>query len=383
MVEEISTIQKRDGGLAPFDKDKIAEAIHGASVDAKVELDAEMLAEKVVSKLGKSPTVEEVQDATVLTLMNSRYKKVATFYIKYRTHRDDIREGKNTLSVAIDSILERTDDELLFENGNVDSKTLTSQRTLLMGEVAKVYANKILPEDVVEAHENGEVHYHDKTFSPMQAYTNCALVDIKGMLENGFVLGGAHIGSSKSIGVATAVVAQIVAQVSSSMYGGTSMANLDTVLAPYVTMNIARNRSLANKWGIKDVEAFVKEETEKEVYNAFQGLEYELNSLFNSHAQSPFTTVSFGMGTSWESREIQKAILQVRLKGLGDKEVTAIFPKLILFIEDGLNLKPEDGNYDIKQLALKCAARRQYPDIISAKNNRDITGSSVPVTSMG
>ena len=105
--------------------------------------------------------------------------------------------------------------------------------------------------------------------------------------------------------------------------------------------------------------------------------------MFNSHSQSPFTTVSFGMGTSWEERLIQQSILKVRLEGLGEDKVTAIFPKLLFLIDDGLNFKQGDPNYDIKQLALECSAKRLYPDIISVKNNKLIIGSSVPVASMG
>ncbi len=376
--------QKRDGEEVAFEVHSIETAIHNSAVESGEMLDAEVLAEKVVNRLkGDTVTVEEVQDTVVHVLMVSKYKKTAEAYIAYRTKRDMVRECKTPLQQALSSVIHRSDDALMFENGNLDSKTLTTQRTLLIGEVGKSFADSLLPDKVVEAHENGEVHFHDKQFNPMQPYTNCALVDLKGMLEKGFQLGGASIGTPKSIGVATAVTAQIIAQVSSAMYGGTSIANIDQVLAPYVSLSLEKNKQVAIKYQVPNPEVYAKEVTSKEVYNAFQGLEYEINSLFNSHAQSPFTTVSFGMGTSWEEREIQKAILEVRLKGLGDDEITAIFPKLILFVGEGINLKPEDTNYDIKRLALKCSARRQYPDIISVKNNKDITGSSVPVTSMG
>ena len=382
-MNKIETITGRDGTVSVFCEDKIAQAIYAASVDAGEEVEVETIVRKVVGKLSKEPTVEEVQDAVVHALLVSKYKKTGEAFVGYRALRNEVREGKSTLSSSLNSVLARDDEGLMFENGNLDSKTITTQRTLLIGEVGKAYADKILPKDVVLAHENGEVHFHDKQFNPMQPYTNCALVDLKYMLQKGFKLGGASIATPKSGGVSTAVAAQVIAQVSSAMYGGTSLANIDQVIAPYVTLSYNKNVEKGEKYKVEDVELFAKETTIKEVYDAFQGLEYEINSLFNSHAQSPFTTISFGMGTSWEEREIQKAILEVRLKGLGENGITAIFPKLIMFMEEGVNMKPEDPNYDIKQLALKCAARRQYPDIISAKNNRDITGSSVPVTSMG
>jgi ribonucleoside-triphosphate reductase (formate) len=388
-------VSKRDGLVQEFDSKRIYQAVFRAAKSAgEVDYDCHNIAELIKGKVahkvevsGKNTTVEDIQDMVEKSLMASKWKSVGKSYIEFRHDRDQVREGKDTLSQLVSGILDQTDEGILFENGNLNSKTLTTQRALMTSELSKLYSNRILPKVVVKNHEEGYVHFHDKNFSPLQAYTNCCLVDLKGMLEEGFNLGGAKIKSPKSIGVATAVTAQIIAQVSSAQYGGTSIANIDTVLEKYVMMNYDKHLLVAEEYNITDKELYAKKRTEKDVYDAFQALEYEINSLFNSHSQSPFTTVSFGMGTSWASRVIQEAVLNVRLKGLGgDSEnegITAIFPKLIFFIEEGLNLKPEDPNYDIKRLALKCAARRQYPDIISAKNNRGITGSSVPVTSMG
>lgn len=383
---------KRDGTKEDFTTKRIFEAVYSAAKDAGYENEkafeiSDTVTTKVVFKVlhreGDEVTVESIQDDVEKGLMSSKYKDVAKKYIEYRSERDRVREGKSQLHSAINSVIDRSDPALMYENGNLDSETLTTQRTLLTGEVAKVFADNILPKSVVDAHEDGTVHFHDKNFNPLQPYTNCCLIDLKGTLEKGFTLGGASIGSPKSVGVATAVTAQIIAQVSSSQYGGTSIANIDTVVAPYVEMNKQKHLKIAEEYNIPDAERYAIERTEKDTYDAFQALEYEINSLFNSHAQSPFTTLSFGTGTSWAERLIQKCILEVRIKGLGENGVTAIFPKLIMFIEEGINLKPEDPNYDLKQLALKCAATRMYPDIISSKNNRDITGSKIPVTSMG
>ena len=284
---------------------------------------------------------------------------------------------------AINEIIEQNNLLILKENANLDSKTLTTQRTLMAGELSKYLAKDVLSKEVYEAHMDGDIHFHDMNFSPILPYVNCCLVDLTNMLEGGFTLGSAHIGSPKGIGVATAVTAQIIAQVSSANYGGTTIANIDQVLAKYVKMSYEKHLAKGIKYKIPDVITYAKELTEKETYDAFQALEYEINSLFNSHSQSPFTTVSFGMGTSWEEHLIQQSILKVRLEGLGEDKVTAIFPKLLFLIDDGLNFKQGDPNYDIKQLALECSAKRLYPDIISVKNNKLITGSSVPVASMG
>ena len=376
---------KRDGLEKSFDIACIEEAIKKAAIAADKEInDFDDIISKITNKLNKEKvTVEEIQDVIEHTLMVSKYKDVAKKFIEYRHERDLARNKKSSLFQAINGIIEQNNTLILKENANLDSKTLTTQRTLMAGELSKYLAKDVLSKDVYEAHMDGDIHFHDMNFSPILPYVNCCLVDLTNMLEGGFTLGSAHIGSPKGIGVATAVTAQIIAQVSSANYGGTTIANIDQVLAKYVKMSYEKHLAKGIKYNIPDVITYAKELTEKETYDAFQALEYEINSLFNSHSQSPFTTVSFGMGTSWEERLIQQSILKVRLEGLGEDKVTAIFPKLLFLIDDGLNFKQGDPNYDIKQLALECSAKRLYPDIISVKNNKLITGSSVPVASMG
>ena len=376
---------KRDGLEKSFDIVCIEEAIKKAASAASKEInDFDEIISKITNKLNKEKmTVEEIQDVIEHTLMVSKYKDVAKKFIEYRHERDLARNKKSSLFQAINGIIEQNNPLILKENANLDSKTLTTQRTLMAGELSKYLAKDVLSKDVYEAHMDGDIHFHDMNFSPILPYVNCCLVDLTNMLEGGFTLGSAHIGSPKGIGVATAVTAQIIAQVSSANYGGTTIANIDQVLAKYVKMSYEKHLAKGIKYKIPDVITYAKELTEKETYDAFQALEYEINSLFNSHSQSPFTTVSFGMGTSWEEYLIQQSILKVRLAGLGEDKVTAIFPKLLFLIDDGLNYKQGDPNYDIKQLALECSAKRLYPDIISVKNNKLITGSSVPVASMG
>ncbi len=212
---------------------------------------------------------------------------------------------------------------------------------------------------------------------------NCCLVDVKGMFSNGFTLGSAAITTPKSVGVAANVIAQIVNQVSSANYGGTTIDHIDTLLVPYVNMSYNKHFANALKYGIQSPETYAMELTEKEVEDAAQSLEYEVNSLINSSSQVPFVTVAFGMEKSWEGRLVQKAILNQRIKGLGNGMI-AIFPKLNFYVEEGLNLTPEDPNYDIKQLALQCMTKAMYPDIISVKNIKKITGfESKPISSMG
>lgn len=377
-------VKKRDGKEQEYNFAKIKEAIQKAAKEVEAEVDVESLQGKIEAKIkGEEVSVEAIHKIVEDVLMGSKYKTVARAYIEHRAKRDRERMERTVMWQSIHSIVDQSNEELLKENANLSSKTLNSQRTLMVGELSREIAKHVIPEDIYKAHEQGIIHFHDITFSPALPFSNCALVDLKGMLENGFVLGGAHIGTPKSIGVATAVTAQIISQVSSSHYGGTSVANIEQVLAPYVKTSYEKNLAAGSEWGVQDPEAYAKALTEKECQQAMQGLEYEINSLFNSHSQSPFTTISFGLGTSWEERLIQKCILQNRIDGFGVNKVTAIFPKLVFVVEEGINLKPSDPNYDIKQLALKCSSLRCYPDILSGKNNRIITGSSVPVTSMG
>ncbi|WKV23417.1 anaerobic ribonucleoside-triphosphate reductase [Salmonella phage SEA1] len=288
-----------------------------------------------------------------------------------------------TIETEIKGLFDRTNTDLLNENANKDSRVFPTQRDLMAGIVSKHVARKVIPVSILDAHDKGIIHFHDMDYSPSLPFTNCCLVDLAGMLQNGFKLGNAEIETSNSIGVATAVMAQITAQVASHQYGGTTFANVDQVLAPYVEATFNKHIEDARRYHIPAAELYAQEKTEKDVFDAFQGYEYEVNTLFSSNGQTPFVTITFGMGTSWEEKLIQQAILKNRIRGLGRHGITPIFPKLVMFVEEGLNLHSEDPNYDIKQLALECASKRMYPDIISAKNNRKITGSPIPVSPMG
>lgn len=268
--------------------------------------------------------------------------------------------------------------ELMHSNANKASERIPTQRDMVAGEVAKFVAlNHILPKHIAEAHIKGEIHYHDLDYAPMFGMFNCMLIDIKGMLENGFNMGNAEIETPKSISTATALVAQIIAQVASHIYGGNTVNRIDEHLAPYVRASYDKWLALGLRWFKGDkftAQSFAQERTEKETYDAFQALEYEINTLHTANGQTPFCTLGFGLGTSWEARLIQKSILQVRLAGLGKSKRTAVFPKLVFTVKHGVNAVSTDPNYDIKQLALECSSKRMYPDFLSYENNVDITG---------
>lgn len=371
---------KRDGCQVPFNEQRIKEAVLRASQAAGVD-DADYcatVARVVAMQMADRERVDinEIQNAVENQLMAGDYKQLARAYIEYRHDRDVAREQRGRLNQDIRGLIEQSNPALLNENANKDSKVILTQRDLLAGIVAKHYAKQhLLPRDVVQAHERGEIHYHDLDYSPFFPMFNCMLIDLKGMLTNGFKMGNAEIEQPKSISTATAVTAQIIAQVASHIYGGTTINRIDEVLAPFVTASFEKHRQIAEQWNIPDVESYAHARTEKECYDAFQSLEYEVNTLHTANGQTPFVTFGFGLGTSWESRMIQQSILKNRIAGLGKNRKTAVFPKLVFAIRDGLNHKLGDPNYDIKQLALECASKRMYPDILNYDQVVKVTGS--------
>ncbi len=369
---------KRDGSKAPFNRDRIQAAVESAAehADQEIAIYALNVALAVELKLRDYDEVHitEIQTLVENELMQGPYKALARSYIEYRHDRDVAREKQSKLTKEIEGLIQESNADLLNENANKDGKVIPTQRDLLAGIVAKHYAKtRILPRDVVQAHESGDIHYHDLDYAPFFPMFNCMLIDLKGMLTHGFKMGNAEIDTPKSISTATAVTAQIIAQVASHIYGGTTINRIDEVLAPYVTASYEKHLEIAREWDIHSPEAFAKARTEKECYDAFQSLEYEVNTLHTANGQTPFVTFGFGLGTSWESRLIQQSILKNRIAGLGKNRKTAVFPKLVFAIKDGLNHKTEDPNYDIKQLALECASKRMYPDILNYDKVVEVT----------
>ncbi|MFZ7186943.1 anaerobic ribonucleoside-triphosphate reductase [Avibacterium avium] len=373
---------KRDGSRAQFDIQRIINAIRKAAL--AVGIDQEDYWQKMGLQISndifaKYPQEIDIHDIQLLAenrLMASDYPQVARAYIEYRHDRDVAREKRSQLMREIEGLIEQNNVELLNENANKDAKVIPTQRDLLAGIVAKHYAKRyILPSDVVEAHEKGEIHYHDLDYAPFFPMFNCMLVDLKGMLTQGFKMGNAEIEPPKSIGTATAVTAQIIAQVASHIYGGTTINRIDEVLAPYVQLSYEKHLKTAQQWNVPEPENYAKALIEKDCFDAFQSLEYEVNTLHTSNGQTPFVTFGFGLGTSWQARLIQQAILRNRIRGLGKNHKTPVFPKLVFTIKKGVNQQASDPNYDIKQLALECASKRMYPDILNYEQVVKVTGS--------
>ncbi|MDY4280969.1 MAG: anaerobic ribonucleoside-triphosphate reductase [[Pasteurella] mairii] len=373
---------KRDGSRSAFEIQRIINAIKKAASAVEISDDfychqmGQAVCNTIFARHQQEIDIHHIQQIVENQLMSSQYPQIARAYIEYRHDRDLAREKRSALTKEIEGLIQQSNVELLNENANKDAKVIPTQRDLLAGIVAKHYAkHHILPRDVVEAHEKGEIHYHDLDYAPFFPMFNCMLVDIKGMLTQGFKMGNAEIEPPKSIGTATAVTAQIIAQVASHIYGGTTINRIDEVLAPYVQLSYEKLLKTAEQWQIPQPKAYADALIEKECFDAFQSLEYEVNTLHTSNGQTPFVTFGFGLGTSWQERLIQQSILKNRICGLGKNHKTPVFPKLVFTIKRGINQRPQDPNYDIKQLALECASKRMYPDILNYDQVVNVTGS--------
>ena len=377
-------VEKRDGRRVLFDVDKIDKALHKAAdkvmdVTPLVERRLNGLLERIVaeihSRFPQGVKIYEIQNVVEHELLEAKEYALAEEYITYRTQRDFERSKATDINFSIHKLLNK-DQAVVNENANKDSDVFNTQRDLTAGIVGKSIGLQMLPKHVANAHQKGDIHYHDLDYSPYTPMTNCCLIDFKGMLENGFKIGNAEVESPKSIQTATAQISQIIANVASSQYGGCSADRIDEVLAPYAEKNYQKHLKDAEEWVLPEKrEDYAWKKTQKDIYDAMQSLEYEINTLFTSNGQTPFTSLGFGLGTSRFEREIQKAILNIRIKGLGSEHRTAIFPKLIFTLKRGLNLEEGTPNYDIKQLALECATKRMYPDVLSYDKIIELTGS--------
>lgn len=382
------SVRKRDGRTRPFDDARIRAALrraftevygllaplHEHTINSLVtEIDRE-----IAERFGREGEIKiyEVQNIVEHILLASREYEVARVYIDYRVERDLARSKATDINHSIGRLLDK-EATVVNENANKDSDVFNTQRDLTAGAVGKAIGLKMLPPHVANAHSKGEIHYHDLDYHPYAPMTNCCLIDFRTMLTEGFRIGNAEVDPPRSIQTATAQISQIIANVSSSQYGGCSVNRIDELLAPYAQRNLDKHLAEADRWipdPARRVE-YAREKTAKDIYDAMQSLEYEINTLFTSNGQTPFTSVGFGLGTGWLEREIQRAILQIRILGLGRERRTAIFPKLIFTLRRGVNLEPTDPNYDIKQLAVECSSKRMYPDVLNYDKIVEITGS--------
>ncbi|WP_420214265.1 anaerobic ribonucleoside-triphosphate reductase [Lacticaseibacillus rhamnosus] len=385
MIEFYTQIKKRDGRIVDFDATKISTAITKAAESvAKLSprdvLTIDHLTDTVTAKIRDryhdDVEIAEIQTVVEQTLIAAEKYDWAEAYTQYRLKRDLARKQKQDVNYNVARLVNR-DKSVVNENANKDSRVFSTQRDLTAGAVAKAIGLKMLPPAVANAHLRGDIHWHDLDYTPFMAETNCCLIDFDYMLNHGFSIGNAEVEPAHSIQVAVTQMTQIIANVASSQYGGCSSDRTDQVLAPFAEKNYQKH---LREFGdvIDDpttLKALAVKQTKKDIYDALQTLEYQVNTLYSTQGQTPFVTVGFGLGTSWIEREIQKDILKIRILGLGKERRTATFPKLVFTLKRGLNLNSEDPNYDIKQLAIECATKRMYPDVVSYDTIKRLTGS--------
>ncbi|MCJ8341433.1 MAG: anaerobic ribonucleoside-triphosphate reductase [Cetobacterium sp.] len=385
---------KRDGAIVTFDKSRINRAITMAFTQNQVPVNYELI-EKISSQIENIERdilhVEEIQDIVVKKLMASAEKDIAMSYQSYRTVKSEMRNKEKTIYKKIAELVDASNEDILNENANKDGKTISVQRDLLAGISSKdYYLNKVLPKKLKEHHEKGFIHIHDLDYLLFRE-TNCELVDIENMLKNGCNIGNAKMLEPNSIEVAVGHIVQIIASVSSNTYGGCSIPYLDRALIPYIKKSFKKHFKKGLKYvdrisedAIENIllsneidhsNSLLEKEysgaynyacdlTEESVKQAMQGLEYEINSLSTVNGQTPFTTIGIGTETSWEGRLVQKFVFKTRMEGFGAKKETAIFPKIVYAVCEGVNFLPTDPNWDISQIAFKCMTRSIYPDIL-------------------
>lgn len=368
---------KRDGRKVEFDSGKIESAIRKAFVESNEEYDHNLTL-KSISRIDDNMTVEQIQDIVVKVLQSSKFKKTAECYIKYRYKRELDRKGFKSLDKRFQDIIFNGDDE----NANKPSHLLNVKRDLIAGEYFRYRTEQILPKHLMDAHINKTVHIHDTDFLGDVKVTNCSIFDLEDMLRNGTRVNNADIGEPNSVGVACTVATQIIANIAFQQYGGISCSNFNEIMAYYAKKDFVKefkyicdilNKRYPDKIdsGItyEDLEyENIKEKTKlkvsKLIEDACQTTEYQLNSI-SSASQTPFSTLTFNIPTSWESEQIILKYFKVRRDGLGYKEKrTAIFPKLSMFVVDEYNLNKGDKYFNILEDASKTIAKCFYPDIL-------------------
>ena len=386
-------ILKRNGSEETFDVTKIVNAIAKANavVDEDHRLPAFMvrrIADKVedaCATCGHTVSVEEVQDMVEDQIMAAEAFEVARHYITYR-YVQNIKRTRNTTDDKILSLIECNNEEVMQENSNKNPTVNSVQRDYMAGEVSKDLTRRILlPEDVVKAHEEGIIHFHDSDYFAQHIH-NCDLVNLEDMLQNGTVISGTLIERPHSFSTACNIATQIIAQVASSQYGGQSISL--THLAPFVDVSrqkIARDakaemEELGVEVSAEKLQEVVEKRLREEVKRGVQTIQYQVVTLMTTNGQAPFITVFMYLNEARNEREkldlamIVEEMLRQRYEGVKNEAgvwITPAFPKLIYVLEDD-NIEEGQPFFYLTQMAAKCTAKRMVPDYISEKKMKEL-----------
>ena len=388
-------IIKRNGAEVPFDIQKIEVAVTKANnsvaeADRMTPVQIGRIAESVelqCQKMNRAPTVEEIQDMVEHHIMAHGAFEVAKHYITYRYTRSLVRKA-NTTDDKILSLIECNNEEAKQENSNKNPVVNSTQRDYMAGEVSRDITNRLLlPREIVEAHEEGIIHFHDTDYFAQHMH-NCDLVNLEDMLQNGTVITGTLIERPHSFATACNIATQIVAQVASNQYGGQSISL--THLAPFVEVSrqkirrivLAEMASIGVDPGEEKISELVEARLREEIRRGVQTIQYQVVTLLTTNGQAPFITVFMYLNEARNEREkkdlamiIEEMLLQ-RYQGVKNEQgvwVTPAFPKLIYTLEED-NIHEDAPYWYLTELAAKCTARRMVPDYISEKKMKELKG---------
>lgn len=386
----MTNIIKRDGRIVPFDPTKIINAVEKAfyAVDGEVSDYAKQKAcnitEYIAGKIAATQhdyTVEEIQDMVERGLMSTKRDDVAKAFILYRDERTKARG--NTIDGTILGIIGGTDEYWMNENSNKNAQIASTQRDYMAGAVSTdISRRELLPQDVVEAHDNGLIHFHDVDYFAQRVF-NCCLVNLEDMLQNGTVINKTLIEKPHTFVTACNIATQIMAQIASGQYGGQTISLAH--LAPFVDMSRQKIKAelledlgkVADSTSYNDIQfnAALERRVKKEIEKGVQVLQYQINTLNTSNGQTPF--VSIGMYLNEAKNEQEKSdlvliieeVLKQRIRGTKNEKgvwITPAFPKLLYVLEDD-NCEEGTKYWWLTELAAKCTAKRMVPDYISEK----------------
>lgn len=369
---------KRDGHMVDWCPEKVENAILKANNEVEDEEQASSTQIKniikYIEKLGKKRIlVEDIQDIIEMKLMAQGKYELAKKYITYRYTRELVRRS-NTTDLAIKELIDGESEYWNTENSNKNAKIVTTQRDYLAGITSTDITRRfLLPEDIVQAHDDGIIHFHDADYFAQNALHNCDLINLEDMLQNGTNINGVMIEKPHRFLTAMTIATQIITAVSSSQYGGCTITL--THLAPFVraSKEVYERKYKARGLNKDQIKQFVSEDLAKEITDGVQTFQYQINSMTTTNGQAPFLSVCMYLGETDEYKEelamIIEEVLKQRILGMKNEKgvyITPAFPKLLYVLEED-NIKEDSKYYYLTKLAAECTAKRMVPDYISEK----------------
>ena len=369
---------KRDGHMVDYCPEKIEKAIMKANreVEDEDQVSPTQIKNiiKYIERLGKKRIlVEDIQDIIEVKLMSIGKYELAKKYITYRYTRELVRKS-NTTDLAIKELIDGESEYWNTENSNKNAKVVTTQRDYLAGITSTDITRRfLLPEDIVQAHDDGIIHFHDADYFAQNALHNCDLIDLEDMLQNGTSINGVLIEKPHRFLTAMTIATQIITAVNSSQYGGCTVTL--THLAPFIRLSkeYYEKKYKARKLTKAQVEKFVKEDLAKEITDGVQTFQYQINSMTTTNGQAPFLSVCMYLGETDEYKEelamLIEEVLKQRIQGMKNEKgvyITPAFPKLLYVLEED-NIREDGKYYYLTKLAAECTAKRMVPDYISEK----------------